>query len=68
MFVIEDEGRGFDVSQWQNDRRLSSTEPSYGRGIVLMRSIMDEVTYNDTGNQVTLVKRCITMDDDDCDD
>ena len=28
-----------------------------GRGIFLANAIMDEVTFNQTGNQVTLVKR-----------
>ena len=29
----------------------------HGRGLVLMRAFMDEVTYNDAGNEVTMVKR-----------
>ena len=33
-----------------------------------MRSIMDVVAYNPTGNQVTLVKRCVAEDADDADD
>ena len=64
MFVIRDDGSGFAVSQLQPDNQVSSTEQSYGRGIVLMRSIMDDVSYNTTGNEVTLVKRCVNMDDD----
>ncbi len=64
MFVIRDEGAGFPASQLQPDNTVSATEQNDGRGIVLMRSIMDEVTYNDTGNQVTLVKRCVTLDAD----
>jgi anti-sigma regulatory factor (Ser/Thr protein kinase) len=28
-----------------------------GRGIWLMRSLMDDVSYNETGNEVTLIKR-----------
>ena len=56
------------VSQLQTENQVSGTEQSYGRGIVLMRSIMDDVTYNTAGNEVTLVKRCVTMDDDECDD
>jgi DNA-binding NarL/FixJ family response regulator len=60
--VIRDEGPGFDVSQLRQGNQFSSSETSYGRGIVLMRSIMDEVIFNQTGNEVTLVKRCITPD------
>ena len=28
-----------------------------GRGLLLMRTFMDEVRYNDVGNEVTLIKR-----------
>ncbi|MEZ6145414.1 MAG: ATP-binding protein [Planctomycetaceae bacterium] len=33
---------------------MSQSHP--GRGITLMRSIMDEVLYNPAGNEVTLIK------------
>ena len=29
-----------------------------GRGLLLMRTFMDEVSFNSTGNQVTMVKKC----------
>ena len=32
-------------------------ELTSGRGLVLMKSFMDEVAYNETGNEVTLIKR-----------
>ena len=64
-FVIRDEGPGFDVSQWQSGQQVAASQQSYGRGIVLMRSIMDEVTFNDVGNEVTLIKRCVNMGDED---
>ena len=35
-----------------------------GRGITLMRTIMDEVRYNDAGNEVTLVKHCAPEPDE----
>lgn len=54
-FIIRDEGPGFDVSCLAND--MAEAEGGAGRGIVLMRTIMDEVRYNDTGNEVTLIKR-----------
>lgn len=65
VFMIRDEGPGFDISRVSNATGPSATEQSFGRGIVLMRSIMDVVAYNPTGNQVTLVKRCVTDDADD---
>ena len=55
VFVVADGGPGFDVS------RLPTTPPDgdqgTGRGVILMRSIMDEVHFNEAGNQVTLIKR-----------
>jgi CheY-like chemotaxis protein len=57
-FVIRDEGPGFDVgvvpSPASNPNILESL---VGRGLVLMCTFMDEVSFNDTGNEVTLVKR-----------
>ncbi len=29
-----------------------------GRGLVLMASFTDELIFNETGNEVTLVKKC----------
>src|SRR4029453_15800228 len=34
-----------------------SLDPEVGRGLVLIRAFMDEVTFNATGNEITLVKR-----------
>jgi CheY-like chemotaxis protein len=55
VFVIRDEGRGFDVSQLPT--ALPNAERGAGRGVILMRALMDEVLFNDAGNEVTLVKR-----------
>ena len=30
----------------------------HGRGVLLIRTFMDEVIYNDVGNEVTLIKLC----------
>jgi CheY-like chemotaxis protein len=56
-FVIRDEGPGFDVTAIPDVSDLGALEAEYGRGLSLMRTFMDEVTYNDAGNQVTMVKR-----------
>lgn len=55
--TVTDEGPGFtpdDVPDPTLDENL--TKPS-GRGVMLMRAYMDEVSFNDSGNRVTLVKR-----------
>ncbi len=56
VFVIRDEGSGFDTRGIPTKGDLGSLDPDAGRGIVLMRAFLDEVTYNAAGNEVTLVK------------
>lgn len=58
-FTIRDEGPGFNPSSLPNPCDPQNLEKPSGRGILLMRSFMDEVTFNATGTQVTLVKRGI---------
>lgn len=56
-YVIADEGPGFDPSKLPDPTDPANLEKASGRGLLLMRSFMDEVFYNDRGNQITLVKR-----------
>jgi CheY-like chemotaxis protein/anti-sigma regulatory factor (Ser/Thr protein kinase) len=56
VFVVRDEGPGFDASR-HTAAGLTDGDAGTGRGIVLMRSVLDEVRYNAAGNEVTLVKR-----------
>ena len=56
-FVVRDEGPGFDVAVVPEPGDPSALEPERGRGLSLIRNFMDEVTYNETGNQVTLVRQ-----------
>ena len=57
QLVIRDEGPGFDVSVLPEADDPSVLSAGHGRGVSLMRSFMDEVSYNDAGNEVTMVKR-----------
>jgi len=56
-FVIRDEGAGFDLSTVPEPHDPDALDPERGRGLSLMRTFMDELTYNDIGNEVTMVKR-----------
>lgn len=56
-FEIRDEGPGFDPAAIPAAGQPGSLDPDTGRGLVLMRAFFDEVTYQDGGRQVTLVKR-----------
>jgi len=56
--VVRDEGPGFDPAALPDPAAPANLEKISGRGLLLMRTFMDEVTYNARGNEVTLVKRC----------
>ncbi|WP_165226832.1 diguanylate cyclase [Aquisphaera insulae] len=56
-FVIRDEGPGFDTSRGSRTIEPEDLLRCSGRGLLLMKSFMDEVYFNRAGNQVTLVKR-----------
>lgn len=57
-FSVRDEGPGFDPRNLPDPTEPANLEKVSGRGLLLMRTFMDEVTFNETGNQVTMVKRC----------
>ena len=54
---VTDEGSGFDPSTIPDPTLPDNLLKSRGRGLFLMRRFLDEVSYNDQGNQVTLVLR-----------
>lgn len=54
--VIRDEGPGFDPDSLPNPFSEESLSRSSGRGLTLIRSFMDEVRFNDLGNETTLFK------------
>ncbi len=56
-FVIRDEGPGFDVAAIPEVSDPEALQPQRGRGLSLMRSFLDEVNFNEAGNEVTLIKR-----------
>ena len=53
---IGDEGKGFDPKNVPDPTFPDRLECPSGRGIMLMRAYMNEVVYNDRGNEVRLVK------------
>lgn len=55
--VIEDQGDGFDLTQVPDPTEEDNLEKPGGRGIMLIRSFMTSVEYNDRGNRLTLTKR-----------
>ena len=64
-FTVRDEGQGFDPSSLPDPCDLENLEKPSGRGILLMRSFMDEINFNERGNEVTLVKHGVEPDSSD---
>jgi CheY-like chemotaxis protein/anti-sigma regulatory factor (Ser/Thr protein kinase) len=58
QFIVRDEGPGFDPTKLPDPTDPENLEKVSGRGLLLMRTFMDELTFNSSGNQVTMVKRC----------
>ena len=56
--LVRDEGCGFDPTTIADPLAPENLLKANGRGIFLMRTFMDEVTFNETGNEVTMIKRC----------
>jgi len=54
LFEVSDEGEGFNYNSIPDPTDAEHLELPHGRGILLMRSYADKVTYNETGNQVRL--------------
>ena len=54
---ITDQGSGFDPSSVPDPTLPDNIAKTGGRGIFLMKALMDEVRFNDQGNSVTLVLR-----------
>ena len=59
--VVRDQGKGFDPNNVPNPLAEENILKGSGRGILLMRSMLDSVDFNDAGNEVTLRKRFETQ-------
>jgi len=57
VYVVRDEGVGFDPASLPDSTDPANLSKVSGRGILLIRTFMDEVIYNGMGNQITMIKR-----------
>ncbi|MCH2203564.1 MAG: response regulator [Fuerstiella sp.] len=55
-YTISDQGSGFDPSSLPDPLDPENLLRTHGRGLMLIRSFMDEVTHNAAGNEITMVK------------
>jgi CheY-like chemotaxis protein/anti-sigma regulatory factor (Ser/Thr protein kinase) len=56
VLTVRDEGPGFDPSALPDPLDDENRDRPCGRGVMLMRSFMDDVSYNPRGNEGTLRK------------
>ncbi|HJN11952.1 MAG TPA: response regulator [Pirellulaceae bacterium] len=57
LYVVEDEGPGFDPTSLPDPTHPSNLLKSSGRGIMLIRTFMHEVQFNERGNRLTMIRR-----------
>lgn len=57
QFSIRDEGPGFNPTTLPDPTDPANLDCPHGRGVLLMRTFMDEVRYNEVGNEVIMTKR-----------
>jgi serine/threonine-protein kinase RsbW len=57
LVAVEDEGPGFDPRRVPDPRDAECLLETHGRGLFLMRHLVDRVRISHSGRRVTLVKR-----------
>jgi CheY-like chemotaxis protein/anti-sigma regulatory factor (Ser/Thr protein kinase) len=57
VFIIRDDGPGFDRNGLPDPTDPANLERPCGRGLLLMHTFMDRIQYNEVGNEVRLTKR-----------
>ena len=55
-FTIRDQGPGFDTSTIPEVANPDSFADGVGRGLVLIKAFMDEVQFNESGNEIRMTK------------
>ena len=55
-YVVRDEGKGFDHSKLFDTEDPENLPRIKGRGLVMLMNFMDEVFWNDKGNEITMVR------------
>jgi CheY-like chemotaxis protein/anti-sigma regulatory factor (Ser/Thr protein kinase) len=56
-FVVRDEGRGFNTMSLVNAPNKDTFASGAHRGMILIGTLMDQVTFNQAGNELVMLKR-----------
>lgn len=54
-FTVEDEGEGFDYTNIPDPTDPANIEKLNGRGIFLMKNLVDEIHFHDKGKKIELI-------------
>jgi len=54
---IDDDGQGFDPSRLPDPTHPDNLEREYGRGLFVIRHLVDDVAFNEKGNGICLTLR-----------
>jgi serine/threonine-protein kinase RsbW len=60
---VADQGAGFDPSSVPDPTLPENLQRENGRGVFLMRQLMDDVSFNRRGNAVTMVRKRLRRED-----
>lgn len=66
-FTIRDDGPGFDAAALRDPTDPENIERAGGRGLLLINAFMDEVSHNEVGNEIRMLKRKVTGDGEESD-
>jgi two-component sensor histidine kinase len=55
-FVVSDDGTGYDRALFDEPLKAEDLHRIGGRGLLLIRTFMDQVDLNQDGNQITMIK------------
>lgn len=54
VFIVSDEGKGFDYQTLEDPTLVENREKEVGRGVYIIRKLADQCIFNDRGNQLEL--------------
>jgi serine/threonine-protein kinase RsbW len=57
--VVKDEGAGFSSTELSDPTGVEQLQSTHGRGIYLMKTLMDEVHFERGGTVVRMQKKCV---------
>jgi serine/threonine-protein kinase RsbW len=62
LIIVKDEGTGFDPTNLADPTHVANIKSTHGRGIYLMRALMDDVHFEQGGTEVHLRKSFVSSE------